>query len=399
MKLTETNVAALRLSDGRTEGVIWDDEVTGFGVRIQAGATKGSYVVHFRVAGKQRKITIAKVGKITLKAAKLKAQEYLLQAANNVDPVVQIRKAQRATSGSIKQMIQPFLDHLESDKKRASSYVDDNRRTLETRMTKIHTLAPDDVDRETVAGELRTIKSEHGPVAMNRARSHLSKFFNWMIGEGAASANPVTGTNRNEEGFRDRLLDPAEIVKIWNAANSNNQFDKIVRLLILTTARRTQIGGLQKAEVIRTDERNMIELPGLTGRSKNKQKFRLPLSTQALAIIDSLDEREESEFVFGRGKGGFSGWSNCKERFDETVGVKDWVFHDFRAAFDTYSQDLLKVPHHIADLLLNHKGAEVRKGTKKHYNFALYYDEKAEAMQKWGDYVESLVKPRLRIAA
>jgi len=398
MKFTKTNVLTLRAPAGKVDHVEWDDAMPGFGIRFRNGSTVGSYVVHTRVGDKQRKMTIGKVGKITLEAAQIKAQEIFLQVANKVDPVVENRKAQRKASGSIKIQIEAFLAHLEHDKKRSVSYVGENRRTLEARLTKIHTTAPDDVDRETVSEELNRIKKEFGPIAMNRARSHLSKFFNWMIGEGKASHNPVTGTNRNEESFRDRLLQPDELAKVWNAANTDSQYHKIIRLLILTTARRTQIGSLLKAEINRSERR--IELAGVAGRSKNKMKFWLPLSRQALAILDSIPDREGSEFVFGDGgEGGYSGWSKSKARFAETVGVEDWDHHDFRSAFDTHAQDILKVPYHIADLLLNHKGAEVRKGTKKHYNFAQYFDEKADAMQKWADYIDEITRPKLRIAA
>jgi integrase len=400
VRLTEKTIRNIELPTDFKDVIVWDDAMPSFGIRFQNNSPRGTFIVQYRLGRKQRRKGLGRVGKVSLDAAKAEAKSYFADVAKLVDPAVSKAKAARKIGVSLGTLIDPFLDYLENDKRRSLTHVDDNRRTLKVRMTKIHAFAPDDVDREMIATELGVVKKDHGPIAMNRSRSHMSKFFNWMIGEGKASANPVTGTNRNEEGFRDRLLDPAEIVKLWNAASSDSQYDKIVRLLILTAMRRTQIGSLRMSEIVRTEDgRNMIELPGQVGRSKNKQKFLLPLSTQALAIIDGLEERKNSEFVFGRGAGGFSGWSNCKERLLPRAGVKDWDLHDFRAAFDTYSQDVLKVPFHIADLLLNHKGAVVRKGTKKHYNFATYYDEKAEAMQKWGDYIEELVSNRVKFRA
>jgi hypothetical protein len=104
--------------------------------------------------------------------------------------------------------------------------------------------------------------------------------------------------------------------------------------------------------------------------------------------------REDSEYVFGEGEGGFSGWSKCKERLDERIGdaiTEPWTLHDFRRTFDTLGQDTCKIPPHITDVCLNRKG-EQKKGVRKHYNFANYLEEKRHAMERWGSHIVSLVR-------
>jgi hypothetical protein len=75
--------------------------------------------------------------------------------------------------------------------------------------------------------------------------------------------------------------------------------------------------------------------------------------------------------------------------------------HDFRRTFQTVGQTELKIPLHITDACLNHIGGVATAGSKKHYNFAEYIDEKVEAMNRWGDYIEGVVsrKANLKIAA
>jgi integrase len=396
MRFTEAAVKDISPPSRSKDYIVWDNDMPSFGIRFQNGAERGTFIVQYRVGAKQRRQSLGKVGKVTLKSAKDQAQQYFAQVAQKIDPAIARAKATAKASKTIGPMVEPFLDYLKIDKKRAPSYVVENRRSLERYFKHLHQFAPEDVDRETVATELRKIKTAHGPIAMNRCRAHLSKFFSWAIAEGSASHNPVSGTNKVDENVRDRVLTPDELGKIWNACDGDEQSDKIIRLLMLTAARRDQICKLRWSEINFADKR--IELPGKLGRTKNKDKFLLPLSAHAIAILKTVDQREDIEFVFGEGEKGFSGHSNAKERIEANMKergttVDDWTYHDFRTAFQTHAQDELKVPFHITDLLLSHKGAEVRKGTRKHYNFATYLDEKADAMQKWGDFIDRLAKP------
>ena len=62
--------------------------------------------------------------------------------------------------------------------------------------------------------------------------------------EGLADANPVIGTNRAvDERSRDRVLSDDELVAIWQACREDD-YGRIVRLLILTGQRREEVGGM-----------------------------------------------------------------------------------------------------------------------------------------------------------
>jgi len=67
--------------------------------------------------------------------------------------------------------------------------------------------------------------------------------------EGVTSTNPVVGTNDPADGIepRDRVLAPEEVKTIWNQCRDDD-FRRIVRLLLLTACRRDEIGGLRWSE-------------------------------------------------------------------------------------------------------------------------------------------------------
>ena len=124
------------------------------------------------------------------------------------------------------------------------------------------------VDRQLVASSLLTLTDKRGPGASNRTRASLSSFFGWAGKEGLLDANPATFTHKAiEGGARKRVLSDDGLKRIWNALE-DDAYGAITRLLILTGARRDEIGALAWSEV--DLEAALIRLPG--DRTKSRQE-------------------------------------------------------------------------------------------------------------------------------
>src|SRR5215510_9116593 len=87
-----------------------------------------------------------------------------------------------------------------------------------------------------------------GGVTANRVRASLSACFSWAMREGLAPSNPVANTSKREERARDGVLSNDELRRIWNAAG-NATYGTIVKLLVLTGKRRSEIAELPWSEV------------------------------------------------------------------------------------------------------------------------------------------------------
>src|SRR5262249_1233332 len=158
----------------------------------------------------------------------------------------------------------------------------------------LHSLRLSQIDRRKVAALLGEIETASGPVARNRLRSNLSAFFAWCLTEGLLETNPVAGTAKADEGgSRERVLTQEELRKLWQDVG-DDEFGDVVRLLLLTGQRRTEIGKLTWSEVDLA--RKMIILA--PARTKNSRQHELPLSAQALAIIERLPRRNATDFLF-----------------------------------------------------------------------------------------------------
>ena len=214
-------------------------------------------------------------------------------------------------------------------------------------------------------------------------------FFTWCMREGLINSNVVIATNKNHEGgSRERVLSNDELRAIWTATSGPDQYSAVVRLLLLTGARRDEIGGLKWEEI---DFGNaMISLPG--ERTKNSKPFEIPLTPAALAILEaqpaeiahsSLEEDKADSAVGPRAK-----WSLTGAR---TLRLGACMI--CRRTVSTGMHDHLAVQPHIVEAVLGHISGH-KGGVSGVYNKAAYRTEKAAALALWAEHVLAVAEGR-----
>jgi integrase len=237
------------------------------------------------------------------------------------------------------------------------------------------------------------------PITARRLHSHLHRFFRWCVGRGIIESNPAADLPKpGSETKRDRVLTDEELRSVWKATDSFGwPFSPAIKLLILTGARRAEIGGLRWAEV--RDKEFRLE----GERTKNGEPLTIPLSKPAAAIVEKLPKIAKSEFVFTtNGKTPVSGWSRIKQTIDknievqavcgerEKVAVPPWTLHDLRRTVATGLQKL-GVSLQVIEAILGHVAGS-RAGVVGIYQRHSFDKEKAAALEAWGAQVMSLVE-------
>jgi integrase len=359
----------------RLEGWLWDEKVCGFGVRKQMRGI--FYYVRYRHAGQQIMRSIGRHGSPwTVETARAKALELLGTLASGVDPFAQTLSGE--TFGA---EIERYLERKRTSLK-PRSFVE-VQRNLQKHSAPLHKLRLADIDRRTIAVLLGQVETSSGPIARNRLRSSLSAFFSWAIQEGLGDSNPVVGTGKADEGgSRERVLSADELRSLWHSLG-DDPFSNILRLLLLTGARRTEIGLLRWSEIDLA--KKQINLPA--SRVKNGRDHCVPLSTQALAIIDRLPRRNSTDYLFGK-HSGFSDYGRAKQELDKRLDIAPWRIHDLRRSCATHLGELGIQPHHI-EAILNHYSGH-RSGVAGVYQRAKYEPEMRSALQRWADYVDQI---------
>jgi integrase len=373
-KVTKSTVERLGLNE-----ILWDQSLVGFAARKQRKHVH--YLLRYRMNGQQRFHSIGRHGMWTPDTARTEARRLLGLVASRVDPASE-RVRPVETFGN---EIERYLERKRGSLKPRS--LTEIERHLRVQCKGLHSLPLTKIDRRTIALTLAEIETASGPIARNRARASLSAFFAYAIREGLLDINPTSGTGVADEGpSRDRTLTQAELTAILKALNAD-PFSEIVRLLILTGQRRSEIGGLRLSEV--DLQRGLIVLP--PDRTKNSRQHELPMSTQVRAIIER--QPRQGEFVFGRR---WTSWSDSKADLDTRLnGMPAWRLHDLRRTAATQMAELGVLPH-IIEAILNHVSGH-KSGVAGIYNRARYADEMRSALQRWADHLDTLLGGNSRL--
>jgi integrase len=379
--------------------IVFDGELAGFGLRLRRGAggrVRASYVAQYRSHGRTRRMKIGQVEKLKPDEARKAARRILAKVELGGDPQGERAAARLRAGHTLHAIATEYLDARASALRPASLRVTKLYLLGHAYFGALHGVAAADVTLAEVAKRLTVITKNSGSVTAGRARAALSAMFKWAMGQGLVPANPVAGTNRPTDSTpRDRVLDDAEVAAIWRAC-ADDDFGRVVKLLILTGCRRGEIGALRWGEV--DFAKRLLVLPA--GRTKNKHAHVLPLSDAALAIIKSAPRVLGRDHVFGGGRSGagFTNWSTALSALNERLGgqVAEWRIHDLRRTCATKMADDLQIWPHVVEAVLNHWGGASRAGVAGVYNRAKYQDEMRKALDAWAQRVEEIVeRPRL----
>jgi integrase len=380
---------------GARDAQAFDDELPGFGIR-KFDSGKASYFVKFNVGAQQRRKTLGKVVRGNLKAMRLEASAVLAKARLGTDVVAQARTAAAKTTATLGDVVPKYLSAREGEL-RASSHTEVTR-YLTRAWQPLHAHPIDAITRQNVVGIVDDLARDSGKVAADRARIALSGLFSWAIDRGYLDINPTLNVRaRAQNRARERVLTEAELVEVWNACMEDD-YGRIVRLLILTGQRRAEIGDLAWSEV--AVEKRQVELP--ERRTKNGRAHIVPLSNEALAILEGTPRRDGRDLIFGIGSGGFSGWSKANSEMDariagarKTAGIKQpippWTLHDLRRSFVTHVSERGFAQPHVVEAIVNHiSGAKA--GIAGVYNRATYLTEKRRALDIWGTHIATVLR-------
>jgi integrase len=222
---------------------------------------------------------------------------------------------------------------------------------------------------------------DRGALTMaRRLHSHLHRLFRWAVGRGIIEVSPMADLPKPGKAVkRDRVLDAAELRAVWKAAEKAAwPYGPAIQLLILTAARREEIGALRWSEV-HGDE---IRIPG--ERSKTGDPRTIPLSSTALALMQDLPR--VGEYVFSANGSGLGGWSKAKRAIDATAAevngpLAPWRLHDLRRTAATNLQALGTVLQ-VVEAVLGHVSGS-RAGIVGVYQRHQFEAEKRQALEAW----------------
>jgi len=418
MKLTNAIASDHDLA-GKSEAVLPDDDVRGFGARIRPGSRSWVFIYRNQ-AGQQKKVTIGPIPGMDVSIARKIASRHQAEVTLGQDPAAEKQKketqAKQDAAETFLVAAERFL--AEQGKSVRPATLNALRRHLLDYCVDFHNQGLRSIGKRDVANLLDklTARGKDGRSTSNITRTTLVGFWKWAISKDLADTNPARDTMPIKAGKDDRTsrraLKDHELAELWSASTCR-EYATILRLLILTGLRRDEISDLGWSEV-NFDEKiiddngkllahGTITIPGR--RTKNGLTHLVPMSTQVRAILEGLRNAEVAtdgravratgrDFIFGaRGKaGGFNKHGREKAALLR-LNLEPWTLHDLRHTFSTKAHGKpLSIAPHIIEACMNHVSGH-KGGVAGVYNHNEYREEKAEALQRWADYVTSIVEP------
>lgn len=399
--------AKARLKDGvpvRTE--IPDGKTRGLFLIVQPSGAK-SWALRYRFAGKPAKLTIGPVLEAretpldevpigephTLAEARLAADRARAQVATGQDPKERHKAAMAAPvqSVTVEAASEAFMTGRKAQAKNRAAY--EVQRQFDVYINPAIGAKPiDTVTGDDARGIVKALVQSGSPLMANRVHATLATFFKWAADadQKLVPQSPYKEFSKpSDEKPRDRVLSNAELAALWNLAGDEGQpFGTIVRLLILTGQRRSEVSGIRDSEL--DLNARLWTIPA--ARAKNSQKHLVPLSPQVLAELAGV-KRVASKlglWFTTTGETPFSGHSKAKGRIDGKLGFAEaWRLHDIRRTVST-GMAALGVSDAVVEAILNHKSG-TKAGVAGVYNRHSYLDEAELALEAWGRFVTDII--------
>lgn len=422
--MTEKGLAALKAQPGkRFEHA--DTNVPQLCIRVSP--TSKSWSVVYRVAGageagrkgKMRRMSLGDYPRIPLARARELARDALDAAERGIDPANQrktdaVARNERLFEAVLDRFIEEYAKEEQKEWRSTKSYLD--RYVL----PRWRGRPVDEIRRGDVSALLAAVRKEaianaralcakagrerddarhelSGTSAAREVRKHVRKLLTWAMEQDLVETNPALGHRKGlEYKKRARNLSLPELRRVWDAAGElGYPFGNIVRLLILTGQRRSEVAEAQTTWLNRAEAK--VVVPAEYGKTKVEHTY--PLSAPALAIVNALPSPGNSPFLFPASKTTrgadaeprpVSGFSKAKLKLDAIIARHDaehgrepmqqWTVHDLRRSTATRMEEL-RIRGDVIERVLGHVLPGVA-GVYRHYD---YLTEKREALDKWGE--------------
>ena len=372
-KLTARKVETLRASG---------HHVDGDGLALVIGKRGGkSWVLRTVVRGKRRDIGLGGVSYVSLAEAREEARKMRKIAREGGDPIA-ARKANAACptfeEAARRVHKEQIVGQAKNEKHRAQ-WINTLR---DYAFPVIGGKTVREIGQADVLQVLSPIWTEK-PETARRVRQRIRTVMDWARTAGHFDGvNPVEGVDKGLARQRERVKHHAALpwaeVPTFLPLLGDSVAGMALRFLILTAARTGEVIGARWSEI--DLDAGLWVIPA--DRMKAKREHRVPLSDEAVAILEQVKALDD-EMVFPGQKRG-KGLSNMAMlQLLRRIKRDEITVHGFRSSFRDWAAEQSGMPSEVAELCLAH---EVGNAVERAYRRSDLLEKRRELMASWGKF-------------
>ena len=376
VKVTLTPQAIKALIPLARPWIAWDDQVTGFGVKVHPTGAK-SFILNYRARGKgrparHRRVVIGGTDSMAPDFARRRARQLLRQVARGEDPV-----PERGAEHRLPTLAEAFEEYLAANPDRKEQTARFYRALMRNCLSDWLTEPLDAITRRDVEARFHRVSERRGRTTGNHTLSLLRSVYRRPCVDFDGLRNPVeqwlAAGGRYHRTVRRRISAPSEVLPRWRRAIEAEVIVPATRDIfwcgLYTGLRVGEVFGLHWDRVslsrclLRIDE------------TKTGAPLVLPITRQLASILerrraDCLDEMVAADPAAEADPAGLRpcGWvfpsstsasGHAEElfhlygRISQAAGTKFW-FHGLRNAFISVAERELMLPRSLTKRLVNH---------------------------------------------
>lgn len=371
----------------------------GNGLHLECRPTGSKlWILKYRFSGRERRISLGSYTKgVTLKDARQRREDAQRLLRAGLDPGEERRKAQRARQLALGTTVQQVTDEWLRDREPGwtAAYAEDSRRAFSLHLfpklgarpiADVQAVELLDLFRRLTAGGTRR-------ELVRRLRQKCEQVWNFAIITGRATTNvaaPLKGQLVAPEVRGFAAVAEKDLPGLLAAVRGygNVVIECCVLLQVLTAVRPGEARGARWEEFDRAA--SVWTIPA--GRMKRRKEHVVPLSRQALAVLDRLESYTGGNPVLfpSRSRPGAPMSDGTVSACLKRVGYGNVTPHGFRKTFSTAAHEA----GHRSDIIeacLAHTDVDRVRAI---YNRAEHLSARRELLQWWADRVEGLCGQR-----
>lgn len=390
-----------KLSAKRIESLAEGKYSDGAGLWFQRRGDGGAqWFLRVTIHGRRREMGLGAYPEVSLKEARTAAEGWRAVVRQGLDPIKERERLRRDAERNLHILRDVALDAFESRKAELKGDGKAGRwfSPLELHvLPKLGKVPITDIDQRDIRDTLAPIWHTKASTAQ-KAIERLGV----VIRHGAAlgldvdmqavdKAKALLGKSRHVI-TNIPAMSWREVPEFYATLSEPTITHLALRLLILTGVRSRPVRFLRDEEI--EGDIWTIQAEAMKGRRGKTTEFRVPLSTEAMKVIELARPHARDGYLFPSVRKGVISDATMS-RLMERRGMAERP-HGFRSSLRTWLAEATDAPHEVAETVLSHvTGSSVERA----YRRTDYLEQRRSLLERWADHVTGRLGELVRLSS
>ncbi|WP_208435819.1 tyrosine-type recombinase/integrase [Bartonella phoceensis] len=347
------------------------------------------WILRYTLHGRRREMGLGALRDVSLKQARELATGWRSVLREGRDPIKERNKQKREAISNLHYLKDIAVDAFESRKAELKNDGKDGDWFLPLRLhilPKLGCLPVSEITqteiRNTIAPiwHTKAVTARRALIRLNLCLKHAAALGLDVDLQAVTKAQALLGKQRHKIKNLP-AMDWKDVPAFYKTlCQTTNPTQLALRLLILTGVRTNPLRHIREDQI--DGDIWTIPAENMKGKRDATKEFRVPLSTEALKVIEQARPLSRNRFLFYTRSRGPLG-DTCMTKYMKTTGLEACP-HGFRSSLRNWLAETTDAPYEVTETILSHTvGGQVERA----YRRTEYLEQRRVYMDKWAAYV------------